>query len=196
MPLNTNFRLYFGRTRPDGGYVFDDEFAAFERTEIARIFPDGFTVTPARGAWRDAATAKTIRERTTIVDILADLGEGPAVEALARRYADRFAQDCVLVVASPATVSFVGKSPADEATPAAPLWIAPTGHGSYLGPVAVKVIERLVRSEVEAGRGDKLRSRIATVTENVYQGLPSGDYGRADVRRAILAALDSEEASS
>jgi hypothetical protein len=40
---------------------------------------------------------------------------------------------------------------------------------------------------------DRLRAnteQIDLVTENIYSRLPSGDYGRGDVRRVIMAELD------
>ena len=39
----------------------------------------------------------------------------------------------------------------------------------------------------------KVRARIGVVTENVYGKLPRGDYGRADVRRAIELWAESAE---
>jgi hypothetical protein len=35
----------------------------------------------------------------------------------------------------------------------------------------------------------QLRTHLNVVAENVYQRLPSGDYGRADVRRYIVDYL-------
>jgi hypothetical protein len=37
---------------------------------------------------------------------------------------------------------------------------------------------------------DRVRANLDSVAENVYQRLPSGDYGRGDVRAAIVEALD------
>ena len=55
----------------------------------------------------------------------------------------------------------------------------------------------LIRSRIlphlEAGEAPKIRRHLSTVAENVYRSLPSGDYGRGDVREAILAILSEFE---
>lgn len=51
-------------------------------------------------------------------------------------------------------------------------------------------VREIVQSEIDAGRSAKLRAKIDLVTENIYSRLPSGDYGRGDVRRVIMAELD------
>ncbi len=37
----------------------------------------------------------------------------------------------------------------------------------------------------------KVREHLRVVTENVYQSLPSGDYGRGDVRRMLEQLVKS-----
>lgn len=54
------------------------------------------------------------------------------------------------------------------------------------------ITRQLVRSElIGDGEAAKIRERIDTVVENIYQRLPSGDYGRGDVRRTIVAVVDA-----
>ena len=53
-------------------------------------------------------------------------------------------------------------------------------------------VRAIVRREVEAGNADRLRRALDTVVENIYLGLAPGDYGRGDVRRAVLDELDPE----
>jgi hypothetical protein len=50
-------------------------------------------------------------------------------------------------------------------------------------------IARILAPALEAGEHSKIRANLSTVTENVYRRLPSGDYGRGDVRDAILDLL-------
>ena len=38
---------------------------------------------------------------------------------------------------------------------------------------------------ISADGAEKVRDHIIVLTENIYQSLPSGDYGRGDVRRMI-----------
>jgi hypothetical protein len=54
-----------------------------------------------------------------------------------------------------------------------------------------ETVREIVRAQIAKGNADKLRSALDTVVENIYRTLPSGDYGRGDVRRAILSILDA-----
>ena len=53
-----------------------------------------------------------------------------------------------------------------------------------------ETVREFARKAYGIGEADRVREAIDTVTENLYQRLPSGDYGRGDVRRAILDELD------
>lgn len=53
-------------------------------------------------------------------------------------------------------------------------------------------IRKIIRAEIDKGNRKKLLEKLDTVTENIYQGLPSGDYGRGDVRAVILEEIGSE----
>lgn len=53
------------------------------------------------------------------------------------------------------------------------------------GPVLARLSDNL-----ENGEAQKILDLLSTVTENVYYGLPSGDYGRGDVKRTIRVLCD------
>ena len=48
--------LLFGRARPDGTVVTDEEWRAFVDQEVTPRFPDGLTVLPGYGQWRSQAS--------------------------------------------------------------------------------------------------------------------------------------------
>jgi hypothetical protein len=56
-------------------------------------------------------------------------------------------------------------------------------------------VQAIVTSAVARGQFKQLQSKIDVVVENVYQKLPSGDYGRGDVRRVIEKTLAAWELS-
>lgn len=109
MALTHISRLAFGRAVPTGGTVTGPDWRAFEAQNVARRFPDGFTVIHASGGWRDAASGETITEATTIVEVAHDNGEETlrAVRAIAASYKLIFNQDAVMVTTVPATVEFI-----------------------------------------------------------------------------------------
>ena len=103
--------LYFGRAIPasaGGGEVTDEAWEAFVAEEITPRFPDGLTVAPVAGQWRDAASGRVVRERTSVVVVYHPPGRdaGERVEAVRRAYQRRFAQDSVMRVTSRARVAF------------------------------------------------------------------------------------------
>jgi hypothetical protein len=54
-----------------------------------------------------------------------------------------------------------------------------------------KTVRARVLEQVKQGRTSRLLANLDTVTENVYRSLPSGDYGRGDVRRVIQDTIDA-----
>lgn len=109
MALTHITRLAFGRHIPGGGDVSDDAWEVFEREHIARAFPDGFTVIPAHGGWRDQTTGTTIEEPSVIVEV-AHNGSEEAIRAIrivATIYKALFRQDAVMVTTLPASVDFI-----------------------------------------------------------------------------------------
>lgn len=52
-------------------------------------------------------------------------------------------------------------------------------------------IRKTLSPEIEAGNGPKIAQHLPTVVENLYDRLPSGDYGRGDVRDFVLTLIDA-----
>jgi hypothetical protein len=55
-------------------------------------------------------------------------------------------------------------------------------------------VERILAPALDRGEAALIRAVLDTVTENVYSRLPSGDYGRGDVRAVIVDLLDCADA--
>jgi hypothetical protein len=98
--------LYFGTERPSGR-VSADDWSAFLRTAVTPRFPDGFTVWPATGQWRNAA-GSIVQEPSFVLSVVhpdnADTDR--AVRAIAGEYKERFQQESVLRVRSATCSSF------------------------------------------------------------------------------------------
>lgn len=109
MALTHITRIAFGRAIPGGGAVDDEDWRDFEHEHIARSFPDGFTVIPGHGGWRDVTTGTTIEEPTVLVEVAHNGSEEAlrAIRVVAAIYRALFRQDAVMVVTSPATVEFL-----------------------------------------------------------------------------------------
>jgi hypothetical protein len=104
----TEIQLLFGRDIPGGGTVSDGDWSAYVGEVIAQAFPDGFTVSDAEGAWRDARTGAAVHEKSKVVFI-----EAPASPELAGRlervadvYRRRFHQDAVGIVTRDVCAAF------------------------------------------------------------------------------------------
>jgi len=94
-------RLYFGTQRPDG-VVSDEEWNRFVDEVIVTALPDGFTIWPARGAWR-GADGDTIREASHVLAVVRPTeaaGDG-TIERIIAAYKTRFAQEAVLRTTTP-----------------------------------------------------------------------------------------------
>jgi len=99
--------LYFGRNRPDGGKVADDQWQAFLDQVVTPRFPDGLTVASATGQWRGASGQ--VETETSQVLTLLHSGDAAArnhVAGIASEYKRRFGQEAVLRERSPACVAF------------------------------------------------------------------------------------------
>ena len=89
--------VYFGRNRPDGGIVSDDEWQRFLDEVVTPRFPAGLTVLSASGQWRgEKGTVE--RERAQVLTVLhsGDEASRRAVAEVAAEYKQRFAQEAVL----------------------------------------------------------------------------------------------------
>ncbi len=89
--------LYFGRNRPDGGYVSDGEWQHFLDEVVTPRFPDGFTVFEATGQWK-GKSGVVERESSEVVMLLhaGDEAARRAVHEIAAEYKRRFGQEAVL----------------------------------------------------------------------------------------------------
>jgi len=89
--------VYFGRNRPDGGIVSDDEWQRFLDQVVTPRFPAGLTVLSASGQWRgEKGTVE--REQAQVLTVLhsGDEASRRAVAEVAAEYKRRFAQEAVL----------------------------------------------------------------------------------------------------
>lgn len=109
MALTHVTRLAFGRKIPDGSTVTDDDWRQFEREQISRMFPDGFTVIEAHGGWRDVAAGTAIQEPTVIVEVCHDGGDEALrlLRTLGLVYKIIFRQDAVMMTTLPVGVDFI-----------------------------------------------------------------------------------------
>lgn len=100
--------LYFGRDIPGQAPLSDPHWRDFTARTIAAQFPDGFTVLPVRGQWRDPATGNVSGEASFLVKIWAlpapDLGA--RIDAVAQAYKSRFRQQAVGVAIQQGCASF------------------------------------------------------------------------------------------
>jgi hypothetical protein len=109
-PAETRYsaQLLFGRAIGTQGEVSDAEWQDFLAITVTPAFPEGLTVTDTQGQWRDAATGALVRERSKIVTLLVEdpAAARPRLEAIADAYKQRFHQDAVGIVVTPACVAF------------------------------------------------------------------------------------------
>jgi hypothetical protein len=104
----TRSELFFGRGKPDGSMVTDDEWQRFLDTEVTPRFPDGLTTIFGDGQFR-AADGTIVREGSILLILLYPRGEKDAsarLEAIRDAYKRAFQQESVLRVDDPARVGF------------------------------------------------------------------------------------------
>lgn len=89
--------LFFGRNIGGREGVSDADWMQFVDKEIARRFPDGFTVSDATGAWR-GADGRLVRERTKRLLVILKAGDEARLAALRAAYKARFRQENVLLL--------------------------------------------------------------------------------------------------
>jgi hypothetical protein len=112
----TRTELFIGLSKPAGGHVNHFEWAAFE-SELARDFPDGFTLVDARGGWSDPHRG-LVRENSRILIVCypsakaADMDA--ALEKAGRDAIRRLGQAEILRVDSPISVSFFRRAQAQH----------------------------------------------------------------------------------
>jgi hypothetical protein len=89
--------LYFGRNRPGGGTVTDDEWQNFLDQVLTPRFPAGLTVVAATGQWK-GRSGLVEEEQSHIVTVFHPPTEAArrAISDVAQEYKRRFQQEAVL----------------------------------------------------------------------------------------------------
>ncbi len=100
--------LYFGRSKPDGKNVSDDDWNRFLAEIVTPRFPDGFTVLAARGQYREKS-GKIVTEPSEVLVFLYSrrmrTGSHIKIEEIRRAYVKQFNQESVLRMDLPKSVS-------------------------------------------------------------------------------------------
>ncbi len=103
--------LFFGRNKPDGTEVSQEDFANFLNVTITPEFPDGLTVLDGIGQFRDA-NGIIIQEKAKVLILLypskTSRQSNRKIERIRTAYKNRFQQQSVLRVDDllPVKVSF------------------------------------------------------------------------------------------
>jgi hypothetical protein len=99
--------LYFGRNRPGGGAVTDEEWQTFLDQVLTPRFPAGLTVVAATGQWR-GKSGLVEQERSEVVTVFhsGDEASRRAVMEVVVEYKQRFQQEAVLRERMPTCVRF------------------------------------------------------------------------------------------
>jgi hypothetical protein len=100
--------LFFGRAKPDGTIINDEEFRRFLDQVITPRFPNGLTALSATGQFRGSSGMVT-HEGAVFVILLYptdDEGSSARIEEIRKAYKRAFQQESVLRVDSQSCVSF------------------------------------------------------------------------------------------
>jgi hypothetical protein len=99
--------LYFGRNRPGGGVVTDEEWQTFLDQVLTPRFPAGLTVVAATGQWK-GKSGLVEQERSEVVTVFhsADEAASRAVMEVVVEYKRRFRQEAVLRERMPTCARF------------------------------------------------------------------------------------------
>ena len=99
--------LYFGRNRPGGGAVTDEEWQTFLDQVLTPRFPAGLTVVAATGQWK-GKSGLVEQERSEVVTVLhsGDEAARRAVMEVVVEYKRRFRQETVLRERMPTCARF------------------------------------------------------------------------------------------
>ena len=99
--------LYFGRNRPGGGAVTDEEWQAFLDQVLTPRFPAGLTVVAATGQWK-GKSGLVEQERSDVVTVFhsGDEAARRAVMEVVAEYKRRFRQEAVLRERMPTCARF------------------------------------------------------------------------------------------
>jgi hypothetical protein len=99
--------LYFGRNRPGGGAVTDEEWQSFLDQVLTPRFPAGLTVVAATGQWK-GKSGLVEQERSDVVTVFhsGDEAARRAVMEVVVEYKRRFRQEAVLRERMPTCARF------------------------------------------------------------------------------------------
>jgi hypothetical protein len=99
--------LYFGRNRPGGGAVTDEEWQTFLDQVITPRFPAGLTVVAATGQWK-GKSGLVEQEESEVVTVFhsGDEAARRAVMEVVLEYKRRFQQEAVLRERMPTCARF------------------------------------------------------------------------------------------
>jgi len=91
--------VYFGLSGPGGRAIPTKDWEAFLKTAVVAAFPDGFTVIQAQGYWRGAGMKAAAQEKSLILKVIHPAGPVAMkkLAGIAKRYAERFRQQAVLL---------------------------------------------------------------------------------------------------
>lgn len=97
-PRQVETSLYFGFSKADGGEVPDSAWQQFLRSEVLRTFPEGFTVIPSAGMWREGE--RVMSESSTVIVSLNRMDGllSKRIDSLRERYKKAFHQQSVMRV--------------------------------------------------------------------------------------------------
>ena len=100
--------LLFGRDIGRRLGVSEPDWRRFVAREITPRFPDGLTVTEARGQWRDPDSGRVVREPSKRVEIVlpGHADDLARLDAIAAAYKRQFRQRSVGLIVQSACVSF------------------------------------------------------------------------------------------
>jgi len=91
--------LYFGRNKPTGGTVSDEDWQTFVDEFVTPRFPDGLTILEADGQWR-GKDGSIAREQSKVIVLLYPRKVRKAmnskIEEIRSEYKKRFAQEAVM----------------------------------------------------------------------------------------------------
>ena len=100
--------LLFGRDIAGALGVSEQTWRRFVAREITPRFPDGLTVTDARGQWRDPDSGRIVREPSKRVEIVlpGNADDAARLDAIVSAYKRHFRQRSVGLIVQSACVSF------------------------------------------------------------------------------------------
>jgi hypothetical protein len=107
VPSTVSDRLFFGRAIPTGGEVTEAQWNTFVAEVITPRFPDGFTVWRGSGHWKGDDGA-AVSEQTCVLEVVhgVDPTTDTKLDEIARAYRERFNQDAVMRIRTPAEQTF------------------------------------------------------------------------------------------